>query len=293
VRIVYAVTGITGNVGGEVARNLLAAGQSVRGVFRDVGKGETWAKRGCELIEADINDAASLTPAFEGADGVFVLVPPNFDPSPDFREARATAGALRAALDAARPGRVVYLSTIGAQATESNLLTQHSLIEQALRELPIPICFLRPGWFMENSSWDVAPAARNGAIASFLQPLDKPVPMVATADIGRTAAELIQTKWNGRKVVELEGPHRVTPNEIADTFASLLGRPVRIEAVPRETWESLFKSQGMKNPMPRIRMLDGFNEGWIEFESGEAGSRKGKVELKTVLQKLIERVGES
>ena len=39
---------------------------------------------------------------------------------------------------------------------------------------------------------------------------------------------------------------------------------------PRETWESLFQSEGMKNPAPRIQMLDGFNEGWIEFESGEA-----------------------
>jgi uncharacterized protein YbjT (DUF2867 family) len=146
---------------------------------------------------------------------------------------------------------------------------------------------------MENSSWDVAPAARNGVIASFLQPLDKPVPMVATADIGSVAAEIIQAKWNGRRVVELEGPHRVTPNEIAATFASLLGRPVRIEAVPREIWESLFKSQGMKNPLPRIQMLDGFNEGWIEFESGEAGSRKGKVELRTVLEKLVERMGKS
>jgi len=141
-----------------------------------------------------------------------VLVPPNFDPSPDFREARATATALRSALDAARPSRVVYLSTIGAQATQSNLLTQHSMIEHALRELSIPISFLRPGWFMENSSWDVAPAARNGVIASFLQPLDKPVPMVATADIGSVAAEIILTKWNGRRVVELEGAHRVTPN---------------------------------------------------------------------------------
>jgi NAD(P)H dehydrogenase (quinone) len=37
-------------------------------------------------------------------------------------------------------------------------------------------------------------------------------------------------------------------------------------------------------------MLDGFNEGWIEFESGEAGSRKGEVELRTVLQKLIEHM---
>jgi NAD(P)H dehydrogenase (quinone) len=289
----FAVTGITGNVGGEVARNLLSAGQPVRGVVRETRKGETWAKRGCELVEADINDAVTLTAAFRGVAGVFVLVPPNFDPSPDFREARAVAAALRSALDAARPGRVVYLSTIGAQATRSNLLTQHSIIEQVLGELPVPICFLRPGWFMENSSWDVAPAARNGVFPSFLQPLDKPVPMVATADIGLVAADLIQTTWSGRRVVELEGPHRVTPEEIAATFADLLGRPVRTEAVPRETWESLFLSQGMKNPAPRIQMLDGFNEGWIEFESGEAGSRKGKVELRAVLQGLIGRENRS
>ncbi|HTA48815.1 MAG TPA: NmrA family NAD(P)-binding protein [Verrucomicrobiae bacterium] len=283
----FAVTGITGNVGGEVARNLLAAGQPVRAVVREVGKGETWTKLGCDLVEADINDASALTTAFRGVDGVFVLVPPNFDPSPDFREARAIAATLRSAIEAARPGRVVYLSTIGAQATQSNLLTQHSIIEQALGESSMPISFLRPGWFMENSIWDVAPA-RNGMISSFLQPLNKPVPMVATADIGRVAAQLIQTAWNGRSVVELEGPHRVTPKEIAATFAELLGRPVKTEAVPRQTWESLFKSQGMKNPLPRIQMLDGFNEGWIEFQSGESGSRKGKIELRTVLQRLIE-----
>ena len=80
----FAVTGITGNVGGEVARNLLAAGQPVRGVVRDIGKGETWAKRGCELVEADINNVAALTSAFKGVDGVFVLVPSNFDPSATF-----------------------------------------------------------------------------------------------------------------------------------------------------------------------------------------------------------------
>jgi NAD(P)H dehydrogenase (quinone) len=283
----FAVTGITGNVGGEVARNLLAAGQPVRAVVREVGKGETWTKLGCDLVEADINDASALTTAFRRVDGVFVLVPANFDPLPDFREARAIAATLRSAIEAARPGRVVYLSTIGAQATQSNLLTQHSIIEQALGESSMPISFLRPGWFMENSIWDVAPA-RNGMISSFLQPLNKPVPMVATADIGRVAAQLIQTTWNGRSVVELEGPHRVTPKEIAATFADLLGRPVKTEAVPRQTWESLFKSQGMKNPLPRIQMLDGFNEGWIEFQSGESGSRKGKIELRTVLQRLIE-----
>jgi NAD(P)H dehydrogenase (quinone) len=285
----FVITGITGNVGGEVARNLLAASQPVRAVVRDLHKGESWAQRGCDLVSADINDAMGLVSAFKGAEGVFVLVPPNFDPLPDFREARATAATLRSALDAARPARLVYLSTIGAQTKQSNLLTQHTIIEEELGRLSMPITFLRPGWFMENSIWDVAPATRNGVIPSFLQPLDKPVPMVATADIGRVAAELLQETWTGHRVVELEGPHRVTPNEIATTFTELLRKPVRMEVVPKTTWESLFLSQGMKNPTPRIQMLDGFNEGWIEFESGEAGSRKGKVALETVLRTLIER----
>jgi NAD(P)H dehydrogenase (quinone) len=284
----FAITGITGQVGGEVARNLLVAHQAVRAVVRDVGKGEAWAERGCQLVSADINDAGALAAAFKGVDGVFVLVPPNFDPSPDFREARTLAATLTSALDTARPGKVVYLSTIGAQATRPNLLTQHTVVEQALRNLSVPITFLRPGWFMENSSWDVAPA-KDGLIQSFLQPLDKPVPMVATADIGRVAAELLQETWAGHRVVELEGPRRVTPKEIAASFSNLLDTPVKVEAVPRENWESLFRSQGMRNPEPRIQMLDGFNEGWIEFEGKEDGSRKGNVTLDTVLRTLIER----
>jgi NAD(P)H dehydrogenase (quinone) len=285
----YAVTGITGQVGSEVARNLLAANQPVRAVLRDPRKGIAWARRGCDITEADINDVSALASAFRGTEGVFILVPPNFDPSPDFPEARAIAATLRSAIETAHPAKVVYLSTIGAQAHQSNLLTQHGIIEQTLGQLPVPVTFLRPGWFMENSSWDVAPARENGVIPGFLQPFDRPVAMVATTDIGRVAAELLQERWQGRRVVELEGPCRVTPDEIAATFADLLGRPVRMEAVPRETWETLFKAQGMKNPIPRIQMLDGFNQAWIEFENGESGSRKGKVALKTVLQTLIER----
>jgi uncharacterized protein YbjT (DUF2867 family) len=284
-----AVTGITGNVGSVVARHLLAAKQNVRGVLRDERKAQSWADAGCEIAIADIGDASTMAAAFAGAEAVFILVPPVFDPSPGFPEALATAATLKSALQSARPGKVVYLSTIGAQAKQANLLTQHSLIENTLRELPLPITFLRPGWFMENCGWDVAPARESGVIPSFLQPLDKPVPMVATADIGEVAAELLQETWNGHRVVELEGPKRVTPNEIAAAFSDLLGTAVRTESVPRETWDSLFRSQGMKNPEPRIGMLDGFNEGWIDFEGGENGIRKGNVALKTVLKTLIDR----
>jgi uncharacterized protein YbjT (DUF2867 family) len=283
----YAIMGVTGQIGGIVARTLLAAGRPVRAVVRDAGKGQAWANRRCEVALATIEDAVALTAAFQATEGVFVLVPPNFDPPPEFPEAQAIGVALRAALEAARPARVVYLSTIGAQASQSNLLTQHTIIERAIGDLPMPMTFLRPAWFMENSRWDADPARGSGVIPSFLQPLDKPVPMVATADIGTVAAGLLQERWSGCRIVELEGPQRVAPNEIASTFAKLLGRTVRMEAVPRESWEGLFKSQGMKNPLPRMRMLDGFNEGWIEFEKGEAGSQKGKRTLESVLKALI------
>src|SRR6476660_875645 len=284
----YAITGITGKVGGAVARALVAGGQSVRAVMRNPDKGQVWKDRGCEVALATIEDEASLSVAFQRAEAVFVLVPPNFDPTPEFSEAREVGNTLRSALAAARPKRVVYLSTIGAQAREMNLLTQHSIIEKAIGGLPIPITFLRPAWFMENCRWDVAPARETGVVPSFLQPLDKPVPMVATADIGKLAAGLRQEEWDGHRVIELEGPTRVTPNQIATTLAKLLGKPVRMKVVPRESWDTLFRSQGMKNPVPRMRMLDGFNESWIEFERGKSDSQKGSTSLEAVLKSVIE-----
>jgi uncharacterized protein YbjT (DUF2867 family) len=287
----YAITGITGKVGGAVARTLLEAGQPVRAVVRDADRARAWAERGCDVVTADMGDAASLTAALEGTQGVFILPPSEFDPSPDFPEARAVIDAVRGALQLGAPGKVVCLSTIGAQATETNLLTQRTLMEQALRELPIPVTFLRPGWFMENAASDVAPARDKGVIPCFLQPLDKPVPMVATADVGRVAAHLLQQTWRGVRVVELEGPQRVSPNDLAEAFSQVLGRPVRAQVVPRATWGALFRSQGMKEPLPRMRMLDGFNEGWIAFEGEEANIVKGEVELETVLRGLVSQAG--
>src|SRR6185369_3992676 len=102
--------------------------------------------------------------------------------------------------------------------------------------------------------------------------------------IGKLAAALLLERGSGNRVVELEGPHRVTPNEIASAFTKVLGQPVRMQVVPRDSWEGLFRLQGMKNPLPRMRMLDGFNEGWIEFETRESGSQNGSTSLVSVLQ---------
>jgi len=184
---------------------------------------------------------------------------------------------------------VVFLSTVGAHVGRFNLLNNAKITEEGLRTVHVPAAFVRAAWFMENASWDVT-AAKAGVVPSFLQPLDHPIPMVATADVGRTAAGLLLESWTGQRIVELEGPRRYSANDVAAGFSDAVRHPVRMKAVPRDSWEALFHSQGMKHPLPRICMLDGFNEGWIDFEGTGAEHRIGRIPLESVLKGLAAQV---
>jgi len=282
----YAITGITGRVGGAAARALLGRGESIRAIVRSTDKGKVWSEKGCDVALAAIDDAQALTKAFAGADGVFLMTPPNFDPEPGFPQTRKILDAVSTAIKAARPGRVVFLSTVGAQANQENLLTNATIMEEGLRALSVPMTLLRPAWFMENFTWDVA-AARSGHLPSYLQPLDHPIPMIATADIGAVVADLLQQTWTGTRIIELEAPRRYSAKDLGRAFAETIGRQVQVEPVPRDTWETTFRSQGMKHPMPRIRMIDGFNEGWIDFEGGAAEHRTGQTPLEAIIRDLV------
>ncbi|GKQ51120.1 NmrA family NAD(P)-binding protein [Bradyrhizobium sp. Ce-3] len=282
----YAIMGATGKVGGAAARALLARGEPLRVVVRDAAKGKPWQERGCEIAIADLDDAAGLARAFGGCAAAFVMLPSNFDPSPDFHETKAKLATLRQALDEARPGRVVALSTIGAEARRPNLLNQLGLLEQALATPGLPTTFLRAAWFMQNAALDVAAARDTGVIQSYLQPLDRPVPMIATEDVGATVAGLLTESWDGPRIVELAAGG-VSPNMIAAAFARAIGKPVRADPVPRADWEQIFRSQGMTNPLPRMQMLDGFNEGWIAFGQPGTIARQGRVGIDDVVTKLL------
>src|SRR5882724_9406862 len=122
------------------------------------------------------------------------MTPPDFDPEPGFPSTHEAVAAIKTAIAAARPGKVVFLSTVGAQVAEFSLLNNSKITEEGLRTVSVPVVFLRSAWFMENASWDVE-AAKAGVIPSFLQPLDHPIPMVATVDIGSTAADLLRESW--------------------------------------------------------------------------------------------------
>jgi uncharacterized protein YbjT (DUF2867 family) len=283
----FAVMGVTGQVGGAVANSLIDLGREVRVIVRDEAKARPWVARGASFAVAAIENPEAMAKALQHGEGVFVMLPPIFDPSPGFPEAKAVIAELRAALIKAAPPKVVALSTIGAAAAQPNLLNQLGLMEAAFADLPMSVTFLRAAWFMENAAGDLAAARDTGVITSYLQPLDRAFPMVATDDVGRAAAELLLEDWQGHRVAEVEGPARVSPNDLAKAFTKALGRPVSVKAAPRDVWEAIFRAQGMTNPTPRAQMVDGFNEGWIEFGDSGGNARRGRISINQAIGALV------
>ena len=285
----YAIMGITGRVGGAIADNLLALGEQIRAIVRNPEKAARWKDRGAEIAVADTDDPNALASAFEGADGVFVMVPPNFAPAPGFPEIRKTLTSYHAALAKALPRKAVYLSSIGAERTSGlGLITGSHLLEQTLGDLPIAHAFLRAGWFMENHAWDVTTAKSEGRIFSNLYPLDRKFSLVATADIGEVGADVLRQDWTGRRYIEVAGPGQYSPNDIARALSSALGRTIEAVAVPREKWTEFFVGQGMPEGRtePRAEMVDGFNSGWIHFGVPGTEQITGTTSLMSAIAKL-------
>jgi NAD(P)H dehydrogenase (quinone) len=289
----YAIMGITGRVGGLAAERLLDQGKQVRAILRNPEKAQKWRQRGAEVAIADYGDSKALAQAFSGAEGVFIMTPPNFAPAPGFVETHERMRVLKEALLSARPQKIVCLSSIGAEQTSGIGLIEHShILEQSLGSLSIPAAFLRAGWFMDNCEWDVADA-KKGKLVSYLQPLDHRIPMVATEDIGETVARVLTETWTGQRLIEIAGPGKTSPLDIARTFGAILNKKVEVEAVPREKWVGTFVAQGTPEDRtaPRVGMIDAFNTEWIHFGNPDTEKVVGKTELKAVLERLIQAEG--
>jgi NAD(P)H dehydrogenase (quinone) len=286
----YAITGISGRVGGAIAENLLAQGEQIRAIVRNAEKAARWRDRGAEIAVADVDDPNALASAFAGTDGVFLMVPPNFAPAPGFPETRKTLASYHAALAKTLPKKAVYLSSIGAeQSSGLGLITSSHLLEQTLGDLPIAHAFLRAGWFMENHALDATTAKSEGRIFSHLYPLDRKFSLVATADIGKAGADVLRQEWTGTRYIEVAGPEQYSPNDIARALTIALRRTVEAVAVPRDRWTEFFVGQGMPEGRtePRAEMVDGFNSGWIHFGVQGTEQIKGSTGLTSVVAKLV------
>src|SRR5258708_3184028 len=114
----FVVLGASGNTGNVVAETLLRQKRNVRVVLHGAGKGKAWSEAGAEVAIADVYDGAALERVFSGAEGVYVLLPPNLGSSHVLVDNHRRTNLIAAAVEAAGVPHVVLLSSIGAQQSD-------------------------------------------------------------------------------------------------------------------------------------------------------------------------------
>ncbi|MGL4963827.1 MAG: NmrA family NAD(P)-binding protein [Inquilinus sp.] len=286
----YVVAGASGNTGAAVARTLIQASERVRVLVRDAAKGEIWARQGAEVAVADLTDAAALTAALFGALGAYLLNPPGYTTEDPFRDAEVVADAIAQAATAARLPKLVVLSSVAADRPGgTGMIATNRTLERRLAGIGLPVTFIRAAYFMENWAEVAGIAAAEGVLPSFLAPLDRAIPMVATADIGRAAAEALREDWAGQRTIALQGPAAYAPNDVAAAFARVLGKPVQAVAVPEAGWAEALSHGGFsaRSIAGFTEMMRGLNSGHIDFASDPtAEPRRGREPIDTVVATL-------
>jgi uncharacterized protein YbjT (DUF2867 family) len=255
------VTGATGKTGLVVALKLLEQGEQIRVIGRSAERLEFLHGKGAEIAAGDQGDATFLTNALDGADALYLLIPPKFD-AEDFRKYyNALGDAAVSAIKNSGVKKVVFLSSLGADkpAGTGPVVGLHD-VEQKLSLLTdVDVVFLRPGYFMENLLGSMELIKSKGINGGSMRG-DVPMTLTATADIGAKAAELLRERsFTGHSVVEITGD-RLTNEEISRT----IGAGVGIEHLPYIQFSDddalvAFKAMGLSDNVARsyIELMHG------------------------------------
>jgi uncharacterized protein YbjT (DUF2867 family) len=165
----FVVTGATGRTGRAVVDELLRNGREVRALGRSARTLEQLRAAGADTAVAEPTDRSALGRAFRGAEGVYLMIQPNYIPdSQDFPAHQARiVEAMVAGLSSAGVRRVVTLSSWGADKESGTgpVVGLHRL-EQRVNRLNVSTTHLRAGYFMENLIGQVEHIRAHGVIAA-------------------------------------------------------------------------------------------------------------------------------
>ena len=284
----FVVIGATGNTGSAVVDTLLSKNQPVRVVVRSADKGAAWKAKGADVAVASLDDVSAMAKAFEGAKGVYLMVPPNYGATTWLSDQQARMDRAAEAVNQSGVSHVVYLSSIGGQLPNGTgpIRVVHygeGKLEAAVQHLTI----LRPPYFMENWAPVIGAAKAQGALPTFIAPQAK-IPMIATKDIGRIGAEQLMVGGQGKKVVELAGPEEYSPDQVAELVGRILGKPVTAQHAPLSAVVPTFKSFGFSDEAAQLfeEMYTAFSKGAVGYEY-PAKLVRGTVTLQEALRGMV------
>ncbi|HXA76491.1 MAG TPA: NmrA family NAD(P)-binding protein [Candidatus Acidoferrales bacterium] len=219
----YVLLGGSGNTGSTIASLLLAKGQRVRVVGRDLRRLERFVRKGAEAFTADMSDATALTKAFSGARAAYLMLPPITSREDQERESDAIARAVKES----GLRHAVHLSSYGAHVPEgTGPVTGLHSSEQKLNAIGgLNLLHLRAAYFMENNLAAIGMIHGMGIFGHALLP-DLRLPMIATRDVGDYAARrLLDLDFSGKQTRELLGERDLSMKEVTAVIARGIGNP--------------------------------------------------------------------
>ena len=258
------VTTPTGQIGSRLVHDLLGAGEAVRVIVRDAARLPGYVRGHVEVVEGSHGDADVVDRAFEGADALFWVIPPESKATSldaaylDFSKAACAAierCAVRHVVDVvALGGDTRWRDRAGLLTASYRMDEMFALTGAAHRALAMPS-------FMDNMLMQLQPIRKQGL---FLGPLDGDLkaPTCATRDIAAVAARLLSDRsWTGQGVAPVLGPEDLSANDMAATLSEVLGKPVLYQQVPFDAFEGRLRDQGMS---------DAFVRGYVDMMHAKA-----------------------
>ncbi|QNK64076.1 SDR family oxidoreductase [Pedobacter sp. PAMC26386] len=252
------ITGATGTIGSELARQLSAAGLSFKTMVRSFNNTESISSlAGVELVSGDFNEPQSLYKALIGVEKVFLLTNSS-------EEAEAQQIALVDAAVAAGVKHIVKLSQFAANLQSPvRYLRYHAAVEQKIIASGIAYTFLRPNLFMQGVLVFREPIISQG---KFFAPIGEgKVSLVDVRDIAAVAAKSLTEGGHEGKIYNLTGPEAITHSEIARLLSSATAREIKFIDVTPDDMRQAILSLGFPE-----WQAEGLIEDYAHYARGEA-----------------------
>lgn len=218
------LTGVTGKIGGETARQLLDKGVPLRALVRDEAKAAHLKAAGVELVVGDIADAKIVSKALTGVDKAFLLLP-----NGEHQEAHE-----KQFTDLARAAGIKHLVKLSSMeavaAAKTPIPRAHWAVEEYIRASGLAWTMVKPNFFMQNLLGSARTIKEQG---KFFLPMGAGTTGMADArDIGAVCAEVMTGAGHAGKSYEITGPEVLTFLEVADRFTEVLGKKVEYVPMP-------------------------------------------------------------
>jgi len=216
------LTGVTGNIGGATARALLARGVKFRALVRDTAKAATWVDQGVELVQADLEDAASVKRALAGVDRALLVLP-----NGEFQE-RLETSFVRTAKESGLPWIIKLSSPEAIRGTQSPIPLAHIAAEDAIMASGMKWTLVRPSFYMQNFRGSLKAARTTGKLS---MPMGSgTVALTDNQDAGAFIAHVLtdpNAAHHHGQCYDITGPDPVMNfRDIAQIIGEVIGQPV-------------------------------------------------------------------